>query len=178
MSWGSKRTRRLGPATCGCAWRRPRSRAPAARSSLAAVWGFRPARLRRTVALKAPPIAENHAASALLGPRRGVLVTTHLSVWGAFSVASAVLAPEARSRRGLGGADCARGRPLSPKNQDGPNTDSSTSAGKLLTAEKHDNGHRARSAPRTAGQPPCARRGRESARDAAKQGEVRPLNWG
>ena len=131
----------MGPSTCGCAWRWPPSRAPAARSSLAAVWGFRPARLRRTVALKAPPIAENHAASALLGPRRGVLVTTHLSVWGAFSVASAVLAPEARSRRGLGGADCARGRPLSPKNQDGPNTDSSTSAGKLLTAEKHDNGH-------------------------------------
>ena len=167
MSWGSKRTRRLGPATCGCAWRRPRSRAPAARSSLAAVWGFRPARLRRTVALKAPPIAENHAASALLGPRRGpgVLVTTHLSVWGAFSVASAVLAPEARSRRGLGGVDCARGRPLSQKNQDGPNTDSSTSAGKLLTAEKHDNGHpqrpqdRRTAALRAPGSGKCARRG-------------------
>ena len=163
MSWWSKR--RLGPPTCGCAWRWPRSRAPAARSSLAAVWGFRPARLRRTVALKAPPIAENHAASALLGPRRGVLVTTHLSVWGAFSVASAVLAPEARSRRGLGGVDCARGRPLSPKNQDGPNTDSSTSAGKLLTAEKHDNGHpqrpqdRRTAALRAPGAGKCARRG-------------------
>ena len=131
----------MGPTTCGCAWRWPRSRAPAARSSLAAVWGFRPARPRRTVALQAPTIAENHAADALLGPRRGVLVTTYPSVWGAFSAASAVLAPEARSRRGLGGANCARGRPISPKKQDGPNTDSSTPAGQLPTAEKHDNGH-------------------------------------